>query len=598
MGKTVAITGVNSYFASTLLPRLQADPEIEKIIGIDVTPWKGGYDKVAFVREDVRNPEIGHHLRGADTLYHLAFIVDEIADKQKTYDINIKGSRNVFQACVEKGIRKVIYASSITVYGSHPDTPLGLTEDHPPAPNTDSYYNSSKVDVEQFAARFFADHPEIVVTVLRAGLLCGPRIENMFSKLWSMKIGALAAGSKAYLQFIHEEDLGEAMYLACLKDLPGTFNVAADDAVSARWVFRRSGVFIIPIPSLILKPLADLSFKLKLFPAGGGWVSLSSHTIFCRCDRFKSAAGWKPRYSSEETFNHYLAARVRDARDNPIQAILSWVFSSGPRIRPTMTVLNVFRLGRIPGFTAIHPWMNPKKNSMSYLPINLGTAGGSKTIQIEESAGEAISQAAPPAIIHDFIEKTNFHVIMDKCGCRLAGNCQHFTPHIGCLFMGETALKLPHGVSRRVTREQAHAHVDKAISVGLVPITGKIRVDNFIFLTPDHQKLLSVCFCCHCCCMMGAFRHLPAKHLDRVMKPLEGVAVEVTDACIGCGTCIKTCIFQAISIENGRALHSDKCRSCGRCATNCPQEAVRVSITDPSYRGAAEKRIESYVRLA
>ena len=48
MGKTIAITGINSYFASTILPKLQNDPDIEKIIGIDVTPWKGGYNKVVF----------------------------------------------------------------------------------------------------------------------------------------------------------------------------------------------------------------------------------------------------------------------------------------------------------------------------------------------------------------------------------------------------------------------------------------------------------------------------------------------------------------------------------------------------------------------
>ena len=58
MGKTVAITGVNSYFALTILPRLEADPEIEQIIGIDVTPWRGGFGKVRFYKEDVRNERI------------------------------------------------------------------------------------------------------------------------------------------------------------------------------------------------------------------------------------------------------------------------------------------------------------------------------------------------------------------------------------------------------------------------------------------------------------------------------------------------------------------------------------------------------------
>jgi UDP-glucose 4-epimerase len=599
MGKIVAVTGVNSYFASTILQKLEADSSIDKILGIDVTPWKGGYSKVEFHKEDVRSKKLTDIFRGVDVVFHFAFVVGEIKDKQKIHDININGSRNVFAACVHNNVQKIIYASSITVYGSYEDTPLGLTEEYPLNPNPDSYYNSSKVEVENFVVEYFKDYPNIVLTVMRAGLLCGPKINNMFSKLWSMKIGSLPMGSKAYLQLIHEEDLGDAMYLAYVKNIPGVYNVAADDAVSSRWCFKKAGVFMIPLPMLLLKPIADLSFKLKLFPAGGGWAKLSQHTIFTICDKFKKATGWRPRYTSVETYEHYLKSRVRDAKDNLIQSILSWVFKSGIRIRPTMAVLHIFKLGKIKSFRNKHPWMNPEKNSMTYLPISYRPPQKTINIQINETAGNPVSEILPPQIVHDFIEKANFLVIMDHCGCRLAGQCKHFTADVGCLFMGETALKLPHGVSRRVSREKAHRHVDRAIGVGLVPIVGKIRVDNFIFLTPDTQKLLSVCFCCHCCCMMGAFKHIPAEHLDQVMTPLEGARVEVSDACIGCGTCIETCIFEAIHIAGGRAVHNRQCRACGRCVTYCPHHAVTISIDNiQTFKNEVEQRIEAYLKIA
>ena len=131
MGKTVAITGVNSYFASTVLPRLEADPEIECIIGIDVSPWRGGFEKVTFHKEDIRSDKIADLLTGVDILYHLAIIVGEIQDKEATRDINVNGSRNVFSACVRNHVEKVIYTSSMTVYGSRPDNPIGLTEEFP-----------------------------------------------------------------------------------------------------------------------------------------------------------------------------------------------------------------------------------------------------------------------------------------------------------------------------------------------------------------------------------------------------------------------------------------------------------------------------------
>ncbi len=582
MGKTVAITGVNSYFASTILPLLEADSEVDKIIGIDVSPWKGGFNKVEFHKEDIRSERVTEILAGVEVVYHLAFIVGEIQDKNETRDININGSKNVFQACVKNKVGKVIYTSSATVYGASPDNHLGFIEEDELGLNADSYYNATKIEVEKFVRDFFKDHPEVTLTVIRAALLFGPRINNMFSDLFSLPVSALPMGRTTYNQYIHEDDLGEALALAMKNDLPGVYNVGADDAISTRQAFKLAGVTIVPFPTALLKVVASIGFKLRLFPAGKGWVSVGEYTIFMNCDKFKKATGWKPKFTSRDTFMSFLAARERDEKDNIIQSTLSWVFRSGPRTKPTMVVLNIFRLGKIPGLRDAVPWMNPKKNSMSYIPVN-------------KSLGERTDTVLPAQVVHDFIDDADIHVIMDSCGCRLANKCEHHTHDIGCLFMGETALKMPHGVSRRVTKEQAHTHVERAVSVGLIPMTGKVRVDNFIFLTPDQSKLLSVCFCCHCCCMLTSFKHVPADHLDGIMQRIEGLEIQVSDDCVGCGTCVEFCGFDAITIENGKAVHSDQCRGCGRCETRCPANAVTITINNPHVDQDIKNRISQYV---
>jgi UDP-glucose 4-epimerase len=582
MGRTVAVTGVNSYFASTLLPRLDADPQVERVVGIDVTPWKGGCKKVDFHRLDIRSRELGDVLAGVDALYHLAFVVAERHDKQATHDINIQGTRNVFEASVKAGVKKVVYTSSTTVYGAHADNPLAFDESQQLRPNTDSYYSSQKASVERFANEFFSAHPEITFTVLRAALAAGPHMKNFFHALYSMPVLALATGAAPLQHFIHEEDLGDALHVALRQDVPGTFNVGADDAVPADWAFHEAGVRVIRLPSNVLKALTNAAFTMRLLPAGQGWASLSEHTIFPSSEKFKSATGWKPRYSSAETFRDYLRGREREP-DNVKQSLLSWVFRSGRRTRPTMAVLHVFKLGKVPWLRDKIPWMAPDKNSFTYLPINENL--------------ETVQHVLPPQLVHDFINDAEQYVVMDKCGCRLARRCEHFTNEVGCLFMGETALKMPHGVSRRVTREEAHAHVERAIEAGLVPMTGKVRVDNFIFLTPDESKLLSVCFCCQCCCMMTSYKHIPAEHLDKVMPRLEGLKIVVTEDCLGCGQCKDACGFGAISIESGHAVHSPQCRGCGRCERACPNDAVRISVESPTANEDAKRRIESYVRV-
>ena len=308
MGKTIAITGINSYFAATLLPRLETDSSIDTVIGIDNAAWKGGYAKVKFFREDIRSQKLADILSGADTVFHMAFIVGEIRDKKVTEDININGTRNVFDACVTAGVRKIVYTSSATVYGANMSNPLGITEDRPPFTHKDSYYNASKVEVESLVTNYTIKYPDIIFTTIRAALLFGPGIDNMFSKLFSMKLSALMPGA-SYNQYIHEEDLGEALHIAYTKDLPGAYNVGADDAISTRFAFKKAGVLTLTMPAFLLKWLTAIGFSLRIFPAGPGWVTLSRYTIFMNCDKFKSATGWRPKWGSEATFSVFLKHR-------------------------------------------------------------------------------------------------------------------------------------------------------------------------------------------------------------------------------------------------------------------------------------------------
>lgn len=226
------------------------------------------------------------------------------------------------------------------------------------------------------------------------------------------------------------------------------------------------------------------------------------------------------------------------------------------------------------------PWTNPAKNSMSYLPAEAPVRTASRKIEVDRSVDTPSQFVLPEALLEKLIDQSTQRVIMDFCICRNSHECQHYRHDIGCLFMGAATAKLPPGLCRPAERDEAKAHVRKALENGLVPLAGKVNVDNTGFLILDRKTLLSVCFCCHCCCMMGYFRHGPARHLDRIFPVLEGVSITVTEACQGCGTCVETCIFQAITIQNGKAIHSDKCRGCGRCVRACPQQAVSLSLED------------------
>jgi UDP-glucose 4-epimerase len=245
---------------------------------------------------------------------------------------------------------------------------------------------------------------------------------------------------------------------------------------------------------------------------------------------------------------------------------------------------NVFKLGRIPFFREHLPELDPDKSSLSWLPIN-------KDI---EGAGEI---ALPVEVLDRLIEKARHRVIVNFCGCRLAVGCRDYPIEIGCLMMGESALQIPTKSSREVGVEEAKEHVRKAIQAGLIPVTGKARIDNDIFMIPDEGRLLTVCLCCECCCITRHSRYAPKDVLDGIHQPVEGLSIEVTDDCIGCGACVSKCYIDAIRMDGDRAVIGDMCRVCGRCATHCPQDAIKLRLNNPDAVEDVVRRIESMVNF-
>jgi len=301
---TVAVTGITGFFAQSIVPRLEADPEVERIVGIDVMPPDSSSSKVEFHRMDIRDDGIAKLFESVDTVLHMAFIVAEIHDKKKTHDINFGGTRNVIEACARAGVSKVVIASSVAAYGSNPDNPIGMTEEQPLRPNPDSYYSTDKAAVEEMVASFASAHPDITVTVLRPPIVVGPGAQFLMDTLKVQARFGLA-GRNPESQWLHEEDLGQAFYAAVTQDLPGIFNVAPDDYISLSESYEILGFRPIRLPAGVMKFMANLLFRLRLINVSRGWVSLSEYPCVMSNDKLKEASGWRPRFSSGQALRDF-----------------------------------------------------------------------------------------------------------------------------------------------------------------------------------------------------------------------------------------------------------------------------------------------------
>ncbi|MGV8084561.1 MAG: DUF362 domain-containing protein [Coriobacteriia bacterium] len=268
----------------------------------------------------------------------------------------------------------------------------------------------------------------------------------------------------------------------------------------------------------------------------------------------------------------------------PKHKLLSWVYSRRYIVARIFDVLELWmRTSNVPLLGRLHPLTKPENNHFVNLPINMNF--------------ETEDVPLPPVVVVELIRHSKYHVIMDHCICRHGHDCQDHAHDIGCLFLGETALDVVPPLSRVVTQEEAIQHVERAVANGLVPHVGRYRADNYAFLVPDRRSFLGVCFCCDCCCFMGYYRHVQTERIMPIYPWLDGLEIEVTDACNGCGACVAACYMKAISVMDGRAVHSEACRGCGRCARACPRGAVVMRLTDPDYLNKTVAEFLSIVRL-
>jgi Pyruvate/2-oxoacid:ferredoxin oxidoreductase delta subunit len=201
-----------------------------------------------------------------------------------------------------------------------------------------------------------------------------------------------------------------------------------------------------------------------------------------------------------------------------------------------------------------------------------------RVIPLNISVDKPDQMVLPSQVVDYFIEKANYHWIMNTCICREAAKCQDYPIDLGCLFLGDAVLGINPELGRRVTKEEAHAHVQRCREAGLVHLIGRNKLDTVWLGTGPGNRLLTICSCCPCCCLWRVLPHM-APQIRAKTTRMPGVTVTVNGQCNGCGICTQgVCFIDAISLVDNHAVTSDECRGCGRCVDVCPNGAIQISI--------------------
>ena len=176
-GLTVAVTGPTGTFGLALMPLLEQDDRVDRVVGIARRPFEPagrGWTKLAYRRGDVRDADLLRaSFAGADVVVHLAFLIVG-GGQETTRAINVEGTLNAFRAAADVGAERFVYASSVAAYGFHRDNPIGLDEDWAIRPADRLFYAREKAELEHLLEREAARHPRTALYLLRPPIVLGP----------------------------------------------------------------------------------------------------------------------------------------------------------------------------------------------------------------------------------------------------------------------------------------------------------------------------------------------------------------------------------------------------------------------------------------
>ena len=318
---TVAVTGPTGTFGFGLVPMLQAEERIGRIVGIARRPFdplEHGWTKMTYRRGDVRDPAaLEEAFAGADVVVHLAFMITGTASRDTIRAINVEGTLNTFRAAAAAGVRRFVYASSVAAYGFHRDNPVPLTEDWPVRPAARLFYAQEKAEVERLLGDEAARHPGLGLYLLRPPIVLGPHAVGAKDLLPGplMAIGRPLAGlvrrsplplpalaPQLPLQVIHEEDVGQAFLRCVVADgPPGAYNIAADGVLTMGQIAREVGLAPVPVPGRPVQAAARAAASLPFLPPMAEWVEAASHPAIMDCAKAKRELGWRPRWTGVAT---------------------------------------------------------------------------------------------------------------------------------------------------------------------------------------------------------------------------------------------------------------------------------------------------------
>jgi UDP-glucose 4-epimerase len=323
--RRILVTGASGNVGAGVLRALQrTEPEAE-VIGVCRRPPTRGqiYAPVRWCPVDLSAPDAAARLtdamRGVDVVIHLALAVRPVDDEDYQYRVNVVGTQAVLQAMTATGVPTLVYASSLGIYAPS-DSVTPVDESWPTTGQSTSVYSRHKVINEGLLDVYERDHPDVVVTRFRPTVVVARHAAFEIRSLYLGSViprAALEALRRRLLpilplprglalQFVHADDVGDAVVRLMRTRVRGSFNIAAD-ALPAPALAALVGARPVRVDPRWMRAAVVALHRLKVLAVTPGWYDVATRSPIMDTARARDELGWQPVHASADAAEELIA---------------------------------------------------------------------------------------------------------------------------------------------------------------------------------------------------------------------------------------------------------------------------------------------------
>ena len=327
----IVIVGASGNVGTALLRQLAGGDD--EVIGVSrrIPSAVAPYDEALWRSVDVSAAtavdQLTRVFEGADAVVNLAWLFQPTRDAAQLKRVGVGGLLSVARAVSAAGVPHLVHMSSVGAYS--PATPgTRVDESWPTDGVPTSVYSNHKAAAERVLDDVQAEHPDLVVTRFRPGLIlqasAGSALLRYGLPGW-LPAGAvrllpvLPLDGRLALPVVHADDVGRAVVAALRRRIGGAFNLSAEPRIGRAGLAKALRAVPVPLPSSVLHAVVDLTFRAHLQRLDVGWVDLAYSVPLLDTSRARRELDWSPQVDAQTALDQAVAGMLsQDSAASPV----------------------------------------------------------------------------------------------------------------------------------------------------------------------------------------------------------------------------------------------------------------------------------------